>query len=320
MLTKGKRGELEEGRPLVSICCETYNHAKYVRDAIEGFLIQKTDFAFEILIHDDASTDGTQDIIKEYCAKFPDLFRPIFQNENQHGRGIKIWGEIQFPRVRGKYIALCEGDDYWTDPLKLQRQVDFLESHPDYTLCFHNAMVHHENGDTADHKFAQLETREYNVRENIDNWIVPTASILYRKTVLETDVYRNYLNNRNKFVVGDQPLILSCAAAGKLYGFSDVMSVYRLQQGGWTQQTRLASKLAYKLIVQEIAYMRIFGGYRKKIGHVNIAKHSRAAFSLLIQKKLKEALKVWGIALKNAPIQTLKYNIIFTFKALKSKN
>ena len=103
--------------PLVSICCLTYNHAPYIRDAIEGFLMQKTNFPVEILIHDDASTDGTADIIREYETRYPDIIKPIYQTENQYSKGVKISREYQFSRARGKYIALCEGDDYWTDKL-----------------------------------------------------------------------------------------------------------------------------------------------------------------------------------------------------------
>lgn len=120
--------------PLVSINCLTYNHIQYIRQCLDGFLMQKTDFKFEVLVHDDASTDGTADIIREYEAKYPDIIKPIYQTENQYkkGRGLCIGYDLQIKRARGKYIADCEGDDFWTDPLKLQKQVDFLEANPDY--------------------------------------------------------------------------------------------------------------------------------------------------------------------------------------------
>lgn len=113
--------------PLVSICCTTYNHGKFIQDAIEGFLMQKTNFPIEIIIHDDASTDNTATIVKQYAEKHPGLIITILQTINQYSQGIKPWPNFVFPKARGKYIALCEGDDYWTDPLKLQKQVDFLE-------------------------------------------------------------------------------------------------------------------------------------------------------------------------------------------------
>lgn len=129
--------------PLVSICCITYNHANLIRGCIEGFLMQKTDFPLEVLIHDDCSTDGTTEIIKEYEKKYPDLIFPLYENVNQYSNGKA--GEIDFfnyKRARGKYIAYCEGDDWWTDPNKLQKQVDFLETHPDYSVCYHICRIY----------------------------------------------------------------------------------------------------------------------------------------------------------------------------------
>ncbi len=115
--------------PLVSISCITYDHEPFIRDALEGFLMQKTTFPIEILIHDDASTDGTAEIIRDYEKRYPELIFPIYQTENQHAKGVKISSTYQFPRARGKYIALCEGDDYWADPLKLQKLVNFLDEY-----------------------------------------------------------------------------------------------------------------------------------------------------------------------------------------------
>jgi len=128
--------------PLVSIDCITYNHKQYIRDAIEGFLMQITNFPVEILIHDDASTDGTAEIIREYEKQYPWLIKPVYQTENQYSKHNGIISKIQYARARGKYLAFCEGDDYWTDPYKLQKQVDFLETHPDYGLI-HTELDHY---------------------------------------------------------------------------------------------------------------------------------------------------------------------------------
>jgi len=126
--------------PIVSVACITYNHAKYIREAIESFLMQKTNFSYEILIHDDASTDGTDQIIKEYELKYPNLIFPTYQSENQFSKGVRrILATFVFPKCRGKYIALCEGDDYWTDPLKLQKQCEYLETNPEFGLVFTDA-------------------------------------------------------------------------------------------------------------------------------------------------------------------------------------
>lgn len=110
--------------PLVSICCITYNHVKYIRDALEGFLMQKTAFPIEVLIHDDASTDGTADIIRQYETEYTDIIKPIYQQKNRYSRGLPVL-TLNYERVQGKYIALCEGDDCWIDENKLQIQFDF---------------------------------------------------------------------------------------------------------------------------------------------------------------------------------------------------
>ncbi len=124
--------------PLVLISCTTYNHAPYIRKCLEVFLMQKTTFPIQVIIHDDCSTDGTKEIIEEYAAKYPDIIFPMFQTENQYSKGIRgLMARFNFPRCGGKYIALCEGDDYWTDSSKLEKQVDFLEANSDYVGCFH---------------------------------------------------------------------------------------------------------------------------------------------------------------------------------------
>ncbi len=132
---------------IVSICCITYNHAPFIRKALDGFLMQQAPSGIpqgakmsdwcEILIHDDCSADGTTEIVKEYAANYPDLIFPLYEEENQYSKGVKV-DFYNYNRARGKYIAYCEGDDYWTDPNKLQKQVDFMESHPEYSLCFHD--------------------------------------------------------------------------------------------------------------------------------------------------------------------------------------
>lgn len=122
-------------QPLVSIYCLTYNHEEYIRDCLEGFIMQKTDFPFEVIVHDDASTDHTADIVREYQEKYPDIIKPIFQKENQFSAKIPLIQKFIFPKVSGKYIGVCEGDDYFTDETKLQRQVDLMEKHPECHFC-----------------------------------------------------------------------------------------------------------------------------------------------------------------------------------------
>jgi len=140
------------GTALVTVCCTTYNHESYVSEAIEGFLIQETEFPFEIIIHDDASTDGTAAIILEYAERYPRLIRTIIQTENQYSKAGLINPRFVFPMATGKYLALCEGDDYWTDRRKLQKQVTFLENNPDYVITYSDCQPFDENG-VIDHDY-----------------------------------------------------------------------------------------------------------------------------------------------------------------------
>lgn len=212
--------------PLVSVCTLAYNHAPYIRECLDGILMQKTDFAFELLIHDDASTDGTADIIREYEAKYPDIIKPIYQTENQYSKGVKISATIQFPKAKGKYIALCEGDDYWTDPLKLQKQVDFMEANEEYSLCFHACDIKFEDGITPRKLYREWEERDYSCYEILKEWTIPTASSLFRKDILDKGYYK-YTTNKN-IIYGDNVLFSFLATYGKIRNISTKeMSVYR---------------------------------------------------------------------------------------------
>ena len=129
---------MQEPKVMVSIICNVYNHEKYVREALESFVMQKTDFAYEVLVHDDASTDHSADIIREYEKQYPDIMKPIYQTVNQYSK-CSITRTYQVPRAKGKYIAFCEGDDFWNDPYKLQKQFDEMEKHPEIDMCAHAA-------------------------------------------------------------------------------------------------------------------------------------------------------------------------------------
>ncbi len=205
---------------LVSICCITYNHEKYIRDAIEGFLIQKTTFPFEIIIHDDASTDNTQKIIREYSNK-ENRIVSILRKTNIKSTGVPVF-PFTFQKAKGKYIALCEGDDYWTDSLKLQKQVDFLEANLEFSLCFHNAKVIYEDKKKQPHSFVHLEKTTFNIVDIIISpWFIPTQSILFRREYLVFPEWFKYVYN------GDLALQLIYALKGNFYYLDEIMSVYR---------------------------------------------------------------------------------------------
>ena len=218
---------------LVSIRCAVYNHEPYIRQCLDGFVMQKTNFRFEAIVHDDASTDNSASIIREYAGKYPEIIRPIYETENQFSKKDGSLMRIITEACHGKYYASCEGDDYWTDPLKLQKQVDYMESHPECAMVFGNAIEHWEDNFRTDKLFAEIEERDYTGVELSDKWIVPTATTLYKSEVYDTPLAKlSVLSGR--FFANDLPLCLSCAAMGSIHAFSDVFSVYRrLPSGFW---------------------------------------------------------------------------------------
>lgn len=211
--------------PLVSICCITYNHEKYIRDAIESFLMQETDFPFEIIIHDDASTDKTADIIREYEKKYPELIKPIYQTENQYSKGVKVtWLAVK--KAKGKYIAFCEGDDYWTDPLKLQRQIEFLEKHEDYMASAHQAMVIHQTNKKENHLFKEVNSEILYLSDLLSDRKFHTASFVFRKNIIMSHPLPANI------ISGDRALYILLSSFGPIKYFSESMCVYRKNDGG----------------------------------------------------------------------------------------
>ena len=220
-------------QPMVTVWCLTYNQKNFIRDALDGFVMQRTNFPFEVIVHDDASTDGTTDIVCDYAVKYPHIIKPMIETVNQWQKGglQHIVAIMNDKHRRGKYIAFCEGDDYWTDPDKLQRQVFFLESNPDYSMCFHSAKKKFETETYAWIDCENIQDRDYAPTEIFVNWTVPTASVLCRKEAMEFYSqlkHSEFIQNYDIFV------ILSCAMVGKLRGMHEQMSVYRIQGEGLT--------------------------------------------------------------------------------------
>lgn len=227
---------------MVSICCITYNQVSYIRDALEGFVNQETDFAYEVLIHDDASTDGTADIIREYAARYPDRIFPILQTENQYSKGLtNVSGTFNFPRARGKYIAMCEGDDYWTDTKKLQKQVDYMEANPGCSLCFHSARVEVQGKALTEHVMRPYKgSRMISPEEIIDKTSgYPTASLMFYRDMV-ADLPRFYVDAP----IADIPLQLLSANRGWAWYIDEPMCVYRL--GGASSWTTLMKQGDYE--------------------------------------------------------------------------
>jgi glycosyltransferase involved in cell wall biosynthesis len=226
-------------RPLVSIYCMAYNHEKYIRDALDGFLIQKTDFPFEILVHDDASTDGTVDIIREYEKRYPKIIKPIYQVENQYSQGNNP-GIANRNRAQGEYIAMCEGDDYWIDSEKLQIQVNAMESSPEYNISFHPAVAKYEDGSRKNKIICSYSSQQkvFTTKEVIEGGggFMPTASIIFRKKCLK-DVH-DFMEKYNP-PVGDYIIqIITSHDKGALF-VPKLKSVYRMGvEGSWSSKQK----------------------------------------------------------------------------------
>lgn len=218
--------------PLVSICCITYNHAQFIRKCLDGFLMQKTDFPIEILIHDDCSTDGTTEIIREYEAKYPDLIFPLYEEENQYQQGKAAEIDLyNYRRARGKYIAYCEGDDYWTDLLKLQKQVDFMEANPEYSVCWHRSKQFIvETGEYVEDKCEVVLNGKDGVDIDLDTyfsqWYTQPLTMVFRRDALEESWRKKYELYR------DEHELYHLLKKGKGYLFAFEGGVYVRHDGG----------------------------------------------------------------------------------------
>lgn len=209
-------------RPLVAIHCITYNHEAYIKAALDGFVMQQTEFPFVAIIHDDASTDNTKEIIREYAKKFPDIIIPIFEKENQYSKGnVGRIMQVAITVSGAKYFAMCEGDDYWLDSQKLQNQVEFLNTHPDYSMIGHNAVVEYDNG-SKELFNSLMKSKELSYYEIVSKWYLPTASVM-----VKTEVITKYDDKIQKIYSGDYRLILMARIEGKIYYENSIMSVYR---------------------------------------------------------------------------------------------
>lgn len=226
----------EDTRPLmVSIRCITYNHEPYIRQCLEGIVIQKTDFRFEAVVHDDASTDGTAAIVREYAEKYPDIIKPILETENQFSKHDGSLDRIMEDNCRGKYIALCEGDDYWTDPLKLQKQVDFLETHPEYGMVY---TAYRQQNDVTG-KIHDVLTSPDIKHDGSFKWklleqkvMVGTCTAMIEAQLLKK--IRSIKDDFQGYMMGDTQIWFNAARLSRVGYIPDVTGVYRKQPTGAT--------------------------------------------------------------------------------------
>lgn len=246
---------IDNAKPLVSVYCMTYNQESVIADAIEGVLAQKTDFPFELIIHDDASTDGTADIVKSYAEKYPEIIHPIYQKVNQYGK-CNFYKEFFNPKALGDYIAICEGDDFWVDPFKLQRQVDCMRSHPDCTMCFHAVKQLNADG-------SEVTVRPLKSTGEVDPQLIvkrggmfcPTVSLMLRR-----DVMFSWPEFRLSADVYDYPLQVLAASLGSVHYIDECMAVYRFgADGSWTAEH--VDSVDYTHVENEIGWITQFDEY-----------------------------------------------------------
>lgn len=223
-------------QPMVSISCITYNHEDYIAEAIESMLMQQTSFPFEILIHDDASTDKTAKIVKKYETAYPNIIKAIYQKENQYSKGIKV-GKFNRNRAKGKYYALCEGDDYYTDRKKIQKQTEFMEDNPEYSLCVHSGSIVTYEKELIKYVRPSEFDKEYTTQEIINGGggLFVTNSMLFRK-----EFYQELAPFQKASPVGDYPLTIRLSLYGKVKYLDENMSAYRyMLKGSWSEKNSI---------------------------------------------------------------------------------
>lgn len=266
---------------LVSIGCITYNQEKTVKKMLDSLLKQKTKFRYEIIIHDDCSTDSTTIIIRDYAKRYSDRIVALFEKENQYSKGKHIFQSFIYPIVRGKYIAYCEGDDYWTDEYKLQKQFDNMENHPECSICVHDVSCVNRKGKFLNASFPGIEIEEGVIPKNKyfelefvkKHWLFQTTSYFVRSDIVKKmyDLRPDFLS---KYPVGDLSLVLFSLLFGDCYYIKSKMSVYRKDSGG-------IMTINKKRLDKEITY------YNKMIeGHCAFNDYTRFKYDIYINKTI----------------------------------
>ena len=303
---------MEHNTPLVSIVCDTYNHAPYVRAALDSFLMQKTEFPFEIIVHDDASSDGTADIIREYEATHPDLFRCVYRTENIYRKDPKILEHYVFPLARGKYVAICEGDDYWTSPDKLQKQISYMEAHPACTLCVSAGELVDPSGKRVGMVAPFGEDTDVPMDAVIrgGGGFVATASI-----VAPTRLAQNRAPFCDLSDVDDAVLQIWFAENGTTHYFAEPMCAYRQSvPGSWTE-TFFSSRSAAR-IQHHMGLIRALEAFDEETGG---KWHDAVDFCVTHQQKYEILRLQNDVAALNKPPYRAQYKKLPLHRRLRMR-
>lgn len=321
----------KESNILVSVSTITYNHARFLRQCLDGILMQEPPTCItsseslanshspiasqaswlEILIHDDCSTDGTTDIVREYAEKYPDIVKPMYETENQWKLGHTVGSaEWNYPRATGKYIATCEGDDYWTDPLKLQKQVEFMEAHPEYSVCFTTFRNHvvktDEYLETDPTRLLKAngnpEGMDIDLNLYFKAWYTQPLTMLFRADALDFDLYKKYKYYR------DMHEIYHLLKNGKCRLMNFDSGVRNVHEGGVASMIGNKKQLINSMEIAEELYKKNKDKYTKKflLNTIGWALMFNKPWS---RERLKYANRVWQ----------LNHDLIEWVKVLKRK-
>lgn len=274
----------------VTVLCITYNHEKYIKQALDGFVMQKTNFPFEVIIGDDGSTDNNQNIIKEYAQKYPNIIKPILREKNI--TAFENFLDIA-KRVNSEYVAICEGDDFWTNENKLQKQVDFLDTNLDHSLCFHSVKVFYENGEMPPYIFPEEHIQIHpnvtslNIVDLLTVNFIQTNSVMYRW--IFNDKYPFHDVFPRNIQPGDYFMHLLHAQRGRIGFIREVMASYRRHpEGLWWNSTTNTEQHFVNYGVKELRFYmeceKVFPEYKMVKGNFNI-KHASELFSFYLQRQ-----------------------------------
>lgn len=313
----------------VTVSLVTYNHAPFIRQAIESALMQQTNFDFEILIGEDDSNDGTREIVKEYAAKYPEKIRlflhdrkdVIYLNGKPTGRRNLIHN---LQNARGDYIARLEGDDYWTSPTKLQEQVDFLDSHTDFAICTHDVFILKADGTKEASQWFKKRQTDYNLIDVLSGkFFPPTCSVLFRNHLIKEFPGWFY-----RASVADFPLVVLCAQYGKIRHLDQISGVYRLHSGGvwsqgqyekdWSMEQKMERTIGrielYEMLEQHLPqYRNVIRAQISSLSHTVSSLAYRLQDLKSARKFLIKGIKAWPSNPEMPFMWTLKYIAILAF-------